>query len=366
MCFPADKCTWRSPGTWQRRWGPLRSCPEAAEETSLGWRRCLAACRAAVGWSGRGALAHPLPPLCRCSGPCGAGPRVQPGRGVGAVAGAGRREGLLRLRAARGHPPLERPHPAGAAHHGPRERFVALRSLHVGRGEPRPLAKEGKGRLCCRPSSRCRAPAGVLRSREWELCPADELVGKAARSRQPDQTVWEGEPPAHPSLLSALPLGVNSFMVYMAYKDLYQMSNTEVRPPSPPWLRRCEGQRGTRQPCWAGWGGGRPGLEVPLLCPRCLPRAAPRLRPWCASCGLAGPLRRRWGQRSGVEIAKSIHRRPRPSESTVRHGQSRSQRAHAGPCRCQGLRLKGRVGCRGHAQAGAVCLLGNRFFLSLF
>lgn len=30
------------------------------------------------------------------------------------------------------------------------------------------------------------------------------------------------------NFLSALPLGVNSFMVYMAYKDLYQMSNTEV------------------------------------------------------------------------------------------------------------------------------------------
>lgn len=198
MCFPADKCTWRSPGTWQRWWGPLRSCPEAAEETSLGSRRCPAVCRAAVGWCRRGALAHPLPPLCCCSGPRGARPRVQPGRGVRAVAGAGRREGLLRLCAARGHPPLERPHPAGAAHHGPRERFVALRSLHVGRGESRPPAKEGKGRLCCRPSSRCRAPAGVLRSCEWELCPADELVGKAAQSRQPDQTVWKGEPPAHP------------------------------------------------------------------------------------------------------------------------------------------------------------------------
>lgn len=30
--------------------------------------------------------------------------------------------------------------------------------------------------------------------------------------------------------------GVNSFMVYMAYKDLYQMSNTEVRSALPPWL----------------------------------------------------------------------------------------------------------------------------------
>lgn len=29
--------------------------------------------------------------------------------------------------------------------------------------------------------------------------------------------------PSHPSLA-----GVNSFMVYMAYKDLYQVSNTEV------------------------------------------------------------------------------------------------------------------------------------------
>lgn len=196
----------------------------------------------------------------------------------------------------------------------------------------RPLAVERQLGSCAAVSGSC-----ALRMSWWGRQPRAGSLTRPLGGRAP------GSPP----LLSALPLGVNSFMVYMAYKDLYQMSNTEVRPPSPPWLHRCEGQRGTRQPCWVlgGWGGRRPGLEVPLLCPRCLLRAAPRLGPWCARCGLSGPLRHRWGQRSGVEITKSIHRRPRPSESTVWRGQRRSQRAHAGPCCCQGLRLKGHVGC---------------------
>lgn len=53
--------------------------------------------------------------------------------------------------------------------------------------------------------------------------------GEGGQSRQPNL-------PSSPLSPLCLAPGVNSFMVYMAYKDLYQMSNTEVRPPAPPWL----------------------------------------------------------------------------------------------------------------------------------
>lgn len=66
-----------------------------------------------------------------------------------------------------------------------------------------------------------------------------------------------------------------------------------------------------------------------------------------------------------MEITESIRQRPRPSESTGRHGQSWSRRARTRPCCCQGLRLKGRAGCQGRAQARAVCLLSNHFFSCL-
>lgn len=54
-------------------------------------------------------------------------------------------------------------------------------------------------------------------------------------------------------LISPLPspAGVNSFMVYMAYKDLYQVSNTEVM----------------THPVWLGFPGDCPTLPVTLaLC----------------------------------------------------------------------------------------------------
>lgn len=73
-------------------------------------------------------------------------------------------------------------------------------------------------------------------------------------------------------------------MVYMAYKDLYQMSNTEVRPPSPPWLCRCEGQQGGWQPCWAQ-GGRVAGSPLHLAGPRgssALPSLPLEGCPWAA------------------------------------------------------------------------------------
>lgn len=68
-------------------------------------------------------------------------------------------------------------------------------------------------------------------------------------------------------------------MVYMAYKDLYQMSNTEVRPLLLPWWCWCEGPRGTAAPLGAGRPGRQAargswlGLMAPLLCSRCCGRA---------------------------------------------------------------------------------------------
>lgn len=64
-------------------------------------------------------------------------------------------------------------------------------------------------------------PAGAV--------PCRASGGEGGQSRQPNLQ----SSPLSP--LCPAP-GVNSFMVYMAYKDLYQMSNTEVRPPAPPWL----------------------------------------------------------------------------------------------------------------------------------
>lgn len=80
------------------------------------------------------------------------------------------------------------------------------------------------------------------------------LAPTAHSSRCPSGTL-RSKSPTQPPLPSALPLGVNSFMVYMAYKDLYQMSNTEVRPHLLPCARGSGGMAAVRvqRPC-AGQG----------------------------------------------------------------------------------------------------------------
>lgn len=80
------------------------------------------------------------------------------------------------------------------------------------------------------------------------------LAPAAHHSGCPSKTLGS-KSPTQPPLLSALPLGVNSFMVYMAYKDLYQMSNTEVRPHLSPCARGSGGMAAlwAQRPC-AGQG----------------------------------------------------------------------------------------------------------------
>lgn len=77
--------------------GDDEGCREATGETSVGWRRCLVACRGVEGCTlghlARGAFVHD--PLSPCSGPRGARPRVQSCGGIREVAGVGRWEGLL-------------------------------------------------------------------------------------------------------------------------------------------------------------------------------------------------------------------------------------------------------------------------------
>lgn len=94
-------------------------------------------------------------------------------------------------------------------------------------------------------------------------------------------------------LFSTFPIGVNSFMVYMAYKDLYQMSNTEVGPHLWLWLCvigllsvkmaavLCNPSSGPearcRPPCFTG------ACKLLSAYPCCLQRCEPWQRPCCAA-----------------------------------------------------------------------------------
>ena len=67
----------------------------------------------------------------------------------------------------------------------------------------------------------------------WRMGCAHLALGGGLRCAQGGKNRRQGDDDHTVLLLSPLPsslAGVNSFMVYMAYKDWYQVSNTEVTP----------------------------------------------------------------------------------------------------------------------------------------
>lgn len=108
----------------------------------------------------------------------------QPPLSLWAVARLGRREGLLRLLAARGHHRVAQGHPGGNgdAGEGPRYHHSTLTSLTF----------------------------GVQRRAEGLRIPSTRL------------------PPLTFLLFSLPPPGVNSFLVYLAYKDIFQLTDSQV------------------------------------------------------------------------------------------------------------------------------------------
>lgn len=131
-------------------------------------------------------------------------------------------------------------------------------------------------------------------------------------------------------------------MVYMAYKDLYQMSNTEVRPLTTwPPMHGDSTRAGHRAAEVTGSLLHPLGLRISSFPPLLPSEGCPRLRARCAGCQGAG-LPCCWERRgSGVGSLRA---------STGGHS---LRRAHQALPR-RGLRLKGRAGSGAGAAQGSL------------